>query len=364
MALEQGDNTEARSFLPSGLTDRAGLCRSAQDLFQPIDRAIANRQDLPWALDFGTGADLYRLPAYTGERLSASALMTDDVEQKLEAPKIQSPSDATAEAGVISGQGNQNQHEKAFKLAHAADRTPSGIMPALHESFGIEGVLTAADRGSKPIKTQTAPDAVVAWDPRKDAQTKLDQVLYPHRDNRDAFVDKDAARYVSQNLSRLAAYSERHDGIGPKLIAAILKNEQTYYRTDKDALPDAIVRRTGDLPKDLTIGPAQMSISNIRQLAKEYPDVLGSVADSTHLATDKTYATMLVGAYLDNKIQVFENWTKHPPDLSKLSKDERYQYDHALPLWKAGMETKALIMSYNPAAGLDHMNNVLKYLRD
>ena len=291
--------------------------------------------------------------------------MTDETEQKLDAPKIQRPSDATAEAGVISGQTNQNQHEKAFKIAHAADRTPSGIMPALHESFSIEGDLTAADRGNKSGKTQTVPDdAVVAWDPRKDAQTKLEQAVYPHRDNRDAFLDKEAARWVSQHFSSLAGYSERHDGIAPKLIAAILKNEQTYYRTDKDALPDAIVRRTGDLPRDLTIGPAQMSISNVRQLAKEYPDVLGSVADSTHLATDKTYATMLVGAYLDSKIQVFENWTKHPPDRSKLGKDERYQYDHALPLWKAGMETKALIMSYNPAAGLDHMNNVLKYLRD
>jgi hypothetical protein len=105
-----------------------------------------------------------------------------------------------------------------------------------------------------------------------------------------------------------------------------------------------------------------MKVSNIRHLAEKYPNILGTVSDSTHLATDKWYATMLVGAYLDQKIETFESWTKRPPDRAKLSKDERYQYDHALPLWKAGMETKALAMSYNPAGGKDHLNNVLKYL--
>jgi len=149
------ENSEQKTFTAgAGLLDREGLSQSAQNFFQPIDRAITNSADLPWALDFGTGADLYRSAAYTGGRLSASALMADEPEQKLDAPKIQRPSDATAEGGVISGRTNQNEHGTAFKIVHAADRTPSGIMPALHESFGIEGDLTAADLGIKSNKAQ------------------------------------------------------------------------------------------------------------------------------------------------------------------------------------------------------------------
>ncbi len=132
MALEQGDNIEARSFVPSGLAEHAGLSRSAQDLFQPIDRAIANRQDLPWALDFGTGADLYRLPAYTGERRSLSALMTDDVEQKLDAPKIQPPSDNLARPSVIRTKQDEaiwDEMQKPHKLGKHESATHIGLSP-------------------------------------------------------------------------------------------------------------------------------------------------------------------------------------------------------------------------------------------
>jgi|GEM_PF-2687556 len=212
------------------------------------------------------------------------------------------------------------------------------------------------------VQSDVPNEGTIAWDPRKDAKKQIDKGLYPHRENPEEWVDNEAARLASQCFPRLAAYSVRHEGIGPHLISAILQNEQTYYRSDKDAVPDAVVRRTGALPLDMTVGPAQMKVSNIKHLAQTYPDILGSASDSTHLATDKWYATMLVGAYLDDKIQTFESWSKHPPDRTKLTKDERYQYDHALPLWKAGMETKALAMSYNPAGGKDHLNNVLKHL--
>lgn len=42
MALERGENAEARMFAPVGQSESAGLSRSAQDYFQPIDRAIAS----------------------------------------------------------------------------------------------------------------------------------------------------------------------------------------------------------------------------------------------------------------------------------------------------------------------------------
>ncbi len=131
MALEQGDNTEARSFVPSGLAEHAGLSRSVQDFYQPI-ADLNVRQDLPWALDFGTGADLYRLPAYTGERLSASAFMADDVEQKLDAPKIQPPSDSVARPSVIRTKEDEaiwDEMQKPHKLGKHESATHIGLSP-------------------------------------------------------------------------------------------------------------------------------------------------------------------------------------------------------------------------------------------
>lgn len=75
--------------------------------------------------------------------------MTDETERKLDAPKIQPPSEGTKQDGVITGQPNQEVHDKAFAATHKDDKYPSEIMPALHESFGIEGDLTALDKGKK-----------------------------------------------------------------------------------------------------------------------------------------------------------------------------------------------------------------------
>ncbi len=132
MAVEQRDNAEARTFVRSGLSESAGLSRSAQDLFQPIDRASAGQQDLPWALDFGTGADLYQLPAYTGERLSASAFMADETEQKLDAPKIQPPSDSLARPSVIRTKEDEaiwDKMQEPHKLGKHESATHIGLSP-------------------------------------------------------------------------------------------------------------------------------------------------------------------------------------------------------------------------------------------
>ncbi len=74
--------------------------------------------------------------------------MSDEPEQKPDAQKIKAPSDAAKQDGVISAAPNQEVHGKAFATAHKDDKYPSGIIPALHESFGIKGDLTEADTGT------------------------------------------------------------------------------------------------------------------------------------------------------------------------------------------------------------------------
>ena len=252
----------------------------------------------------------------------------------------------------------QDQGTELIAMAHAP------ILPSLglSVSFDSQTLHIAPVRDSN--LDRILPDLQIEDLRIGKKATENRDFWYPHRSDKEQYVEREDARYVTQQLSPLASYSERHDGIAPKLIAAIIKNEQTYYRVDKDALPDAIIRKTGGFPIDLTVGPAQMRLSNIRNLASKYPELLGSVGDSTHLATDKGYATMLVGAYLDDRIRTLEQWSKIMPERSELTKDERFLLDYALPLWKAGLETKALIMSYNPAGGKDHLDNVLKYLQE
>jgi hypothetical protein len=110
--------------------------------------------------------------------------------------------------------------------------------------------------------------AQVAWKP-EEMLKPFEPVLHPHRDKPAHFFDGEVARRVSQTLPRLASYSERHEGIGPKLIAAIMNNEQKYYGSFDDAAPDWVIRHTGNLVqplKDITVGPDQISMSNIRHL--------------------------------------------------------------------------------------------------
>lgn len=82
--------------------------------------------------------------------------MADEAEKTLDAPTIQQPSDAAKQDSVIAGQTNQEIHGKAFATAHKDDKYPSGIMPALHESFGIKGDLNDLDRGKKTTDSRIA----------------------------------------------------------------------------------------------------------------------------------------------------------------------------------------------------------------
>ena len=209
--------------------------------------------------------------------------------------------------------------------------------------------------------------AHVAWKP-EDIKKQLDDTLHPRRGEKpDRFLDSEVARRVSQTLPRLAAYSERHEGMGPKLIAAMMRNEQKYYGSVDDAAPDWLVRHTGNLiepVKDITVGPGQISLSNVRHLGAKYPELFGgaNTSDLTKMAVDKSIATALVGAYIDDRIQSLEGWAKNPPNRNTLKHDEKLLLDNCLPFWKSGQETKALIMSFNPGGGSDHLNNVLNEL--
>ncbi len=217
------------------------------------------------------------------------------------------------------------------------------------------------------LKCQLLSDEhnTIAWDKHGNEKPKIDPKFKDKGDAEEG-VDHETARRQSQVLTHLAAYSERHEGIGPKLIAAIIRNEHSYYGPD-DVAEDAIASRTGNAlgrVRNISIGPGQVSLSNIQALQHKYPQLFGDMntSDTARAATGKTFSTALVAAYLDDRAKTLESWAKNPPDRSKLTKDEKLLYDYSLPLWKSGQETKALISSFNPGDGSSHIKNVLRQM--
>lgn len=208
----------------------------------------------------------------------------------------------------------------------------------------------------------------IAYDPIEAAKNEFDKFYFTHRKDLDKYFDKAAARYVSQHLPRIAAYSERNEGRAANAIRALMRNEQMYYGAD-DALFDGIIRQTGVAIKNVhnfTAGPGQISISNIQALAVKYPELFDhkSGSELCQLSTDPYIATLLVGTYIDDRIGLFEQWAKKNPAESTLSKDEKLLFKNAFPLWVSGLQTQSIIMSFNPGGGRrDHLSNVLKHLR-
>lgn len=181
MAVERGDNVEAGTFAQNGLAHDAGLSRSAQNLFQPISRAIANSGDTSWALDFGTGADLYRSAAYTGERLSASIFMTDETEQKLDAPKIQPASDALTRPSVIRTKEDEaiwDKMQEPHKLGKHESATHIGLSPEVIAEMQKKGQASKLE-----FFDSTAEGALAALQKPQTEQTLIATNITPNVPN-------------------------------------------------------------------------------------------------------------------------------------------------------------------------------------
>lgn len=117
------------------------LSQSVQNLFE-AKSGISGQNILPELLDFGTGSELYLSAAYTGERLSARIFMADETEQKLDAPKIQAPSDALARPSVIRTREDEviwDEMQKPHKLGKHESATHIGLTPEVIAEMQAKG---------------------------------------------------------------------------------------------------------------------------------------------------------------------------------------------------------------------------------
>lgn len=124
--------------------------------------------------------------------------------------------------------------------------------------------------------------------------------LFVHRGREDEHVDYAAAK-KGYHLSGL----DRYKNVSPDLVAAVLRNEQHWYKAT-DAQQDAKIAAGQKLTDSASIGPAQLQIGNIKHVieAKDqhgkprFPYLQHMADDPLKAAEQKDNAALLAASFL------------------------------------------------------------------
>ncbi len=169
---------------------------------------------------------------------------------------------------------------------------------------------------------------------------------HPHRGREDDFVSFPACAAAVMPFENVRIRMGEGPGhIDPDLIAAMMRNEQFYYKQIGDVGQDNYIRIHGnlDILQDDTysIGPAQMQIRNVHKLLEQFPKQLGQYKDDPLRAVERPGdAPMFVAAYMSNIIEHLENH-KNPGFSAGV-------WNNIAKHWKDGDANGALILSFNP----------------
>jgi hypothetical protein len=190
---------------------------------------------------------------------------------------------------------------------------------------------------------------------------KPSDVVFPHRGTEDRFMDYQACKYANAAFPELNRHlGDKPTQIDPHLIAAVIRNEQYFYKNLLDTGPDHVVNSLGHWAygSQETVGPAQIRVSTINHLAEKYPDVLGPVKTSIISAEDIHRAPFFVGAYFAEVIQGVERNQK--PDYIS---DNIWK--QIVEKWHNGKLNDALIIAYNPnSEQVGHVGAQLKIVKE
>jgi hypothetical protein len=261
------------------------------------------------------------------------------------------------------------------RLPIPARPAPDGTAPGASSNDGDQQDLARIEpAGTKSANTELIAQAQKQKD---DPLTKLkNKFEHPGRNNPDAGIDYAAAQ-DGYNRFDLQKY-----GVDRALVPSIIRNEQ-YWLGPKDGIQEWV---TADrpfqmpVPKNMTVGPAQMKIEIMEQLAEKFADKLpefslparqafqvGTLkmgereADIAMLSQNKKNAALITAAYFANVIERLETGQPACENTSKKNND------HIAELWKTntpGSRTEALIRSYNPGNGDKHVHNVLNHMKE
>jgi hypothetical protein len=194
------------------------------------------------------------------------------------------------------------------------------------------------------IDKATALTAAVKNNP--DLQYTEGKEIFPHRGREDDFVSYGACAAASKPFENVRLKIGAGPGhIDPDLIAAIMRNEQFFYKNLVDTGTDNYVRKHGNLDvlhdDTYSIGPAQMQIRNIQNLVKQFPEQLAPYAnDPLRAALNPGDAPMFVAAYMSNMVEHLEKQSN--PGFSS------GVWQNIQKHWKDGDANGALILAFNP----------------
>ncbi|MGH2507081.1 MAG: hypothetical protein ACRDHZ_06670 [Ktedonobacteraceae bacterium] len=228
--------------------------------------------------------------------------------------------------------------QKASKQAHSVGKQA--------ERYGSYGKETATNQELR----KTEPDAGQFW--------------HPHRGQEDNFISYGACAAANRPFENLRLRSGPGPGhIDPDLIAAMMRNEQFFYKQFGDTGTDNYVRNHGNLDilhnsDTYSIGPAQMQIRNIQSLVKQFPEQLGQYSnDPLRAALNPGDAPMFVAAYMSNMVGHLETG-KNPGFSDGVWKNIQKH-------WQSGDANGAMILAFNPDSHqIENVNKQLDIIKE
>lgn len=279
----------------------------------------------------------------------------------------------TKQESAITDENQQKTWQKAFDQSHENDPHPSDIkgLPVVQSSFGIDfgdGQILTAKGVEEKEQIGFHPDK---WLKSVESSVKetVKSIFYPdkgHEDEKMHYMNDFNAFYTT-DLSRFK--------INPFIIAALTRNEIEHRNLGIDDFQETQIRSLGypvDLhPDKVSIGNQQLQIGHITRLVNakkvngewQFPQLEPLRKSPEKLVLEPVNGALVLGAYLQDVALRLERGDDPVPWYDKAHKAEITKI--IKELWNSKdpeRRTDALIRSYNPGDGQNHVDNVRRHL--
>lgn len=276
------------------------------------------------------------------------------------------------EDGSVTAHRTNAGHSKDFTDTRMAGGKTIEVKSRSHHDGGFTEVTDQKETGRRTVHERRADGSF--REEERDKDGKLKRTLtheLPQNKATAAGAKPENEAPSSDSLLNLNATQPNYT----KIAGATVDREDDQNRRNlteriQDRAEDAIVRWTGTMPGNLTIGPAQMKARSIERLIKDNPTELGHMQNGNPLvaALDKDNAKLLAKAYFREKADLLNcGLPAIPPGDLKRPEVKAQVEERVRNLWaskSAKDREEALIRLYNPGAGTSYVNEVRKHERD
>jgi hypothetical protein len=267
------------------------------------------------------------------------------------------------EDGTITTRRTRSASSGDFTETHMAGGKAADIKTRTNHGGGFTEVTDHKLTGRKTVHERN-PDGSFKEEER-DKKGVLKRTLtheVPHPSAKPETASPSAAHPID-----LKGSQPNYDKIAKSTVAREDDpKRRTFKEKVQDGLEDGMVRWTGRVPGNLTIGPAEMKTDTIKRLVKEHPDELGHMQNGNPLvaALDRNNANLLAKAYFKEKADQLNCGLPGVPEGDLKPEVRKQVNERVRELWKSSSakdREEALIRLYNPGAGASYVNEVRKH---